>query len=69
MTAELTAQQQLALYDALREVRINLQAAKDRLKAEPNPQEQATEEETKQKIANLENALIVLGPLAKKVGA
>ncbi|TAZ71105.1 hypothetical protein ELH72_29720 (plasmid) [Rhizobium ruizarguesonis] len=67
MADPLSEQQQLALFDALLEVRINLQAAKDKLIAEPNAQELADERNLRQKVANLENALILLEPLAKRV--
>ncbi|MBY5869308.1 MULTISPECIES: hypothetical protein [Rhizobium] len=67
MAVELSEQQQLALFDVLREANIALQTAKDQLVSQPNGREQAIEKKLLQKIANLENAEKILRPLAKKI--
>ncbi|MBY5537092.1 hypothetical protein HFO42_31750 [Rhizobium leguminosarum] len=43
MAVELSEQQQLALFDVLREANIALQTAKDQLVSQPNVREQAIE--------------------------
>ncbi|MBY3378436.1 hypothetical protein [Rhizobium laguerreae] len=43
MAVELSEQQQLALFDVLREANIALQTAKDQLVSQPNGREQAIE--------------------------
>ncbi|MGO6968089.1 hypothetical protein AB9E19_16050 [Rhizobium leguminosarum] len=67
VAVELSEQQQLALFDVLREANIALQTAKDQLVSQPNGREQAIEKKLLQKIANLENAEKILRPLAKKI--
>ncbi|NKL80090.1 hypothetical protein [Rhizobium leguminosarum] len=67
MAVELSEQQQLALFDVLREASIALQTAKGQLVSQPNGREQAIEKKLLQKIANLENAEKILRPLAKKI--
>ncbi|MBY3179334.1 hypothetical protein HFO27_32855 [Rhizobium leguminosarum] len=64
VAVELSEQQQLALFDVLREANIALQTATDQLVSQPNVREQAIE---KKKIANLENAEKILRPLAKRI--
>ncbi|TAX32937.1 hypothetical protein ELI06_00745 [Rhizobium leguminosarum] len=67
VAVELSEQQQLAIFNVLREANIALQTVKDQLVSQPNGREQAIEKKLLQKIANLENAEKILRPLAKKI--
>ena len=69
MPVELSEQQQLALFDVLREAKLAVKFYTDELKAQPNPAEREVEQDLLQKIQNLESAEIVLRPLTRKVGS